>query len=133
MQEKNHVSNRHMTWWQKSWWVRKDNGPHLRTARGRRQAWRAATRSAREMGATKKPSVSLEKQKERDWGSGEEEKATRCTSCCTYLPIQLQQQQLSSSSSISSTMTAPNTIMKESHRRDCVSATRSRDWRFATQ
>ena len=49
MQEKNHVSNRHMTWWQKSWWVRIDNGPHLRTARGRRHAWRAATRAAREM------------------------------------------------------------------------------------
>ena len=52
MQEKNHVSSRHMTWWQKSWWVRIDNGPHLRTARGRRQAWRAATRAAREMRVT---------------------------------------------------------------------------------
>ena len=32
MQEKNHVSSRHMTWWQESWWVRRDNGQHLRTA-----------------------------------------------------------------------------------------------------
>ena len=38
-----------MTWWQRSWWVLVDNGPHLRTARGRRRAWRAATRAAREM------------------------------------------------------------------------------------
>ena len=52
MQERNHVSNRHMTWWQKSWCVRIDNGPHKRTARGRRQAWRAATRAAREMRVT---------------------------------------------------------------------------------
>ena len=48
MHEENHVSNRHMTWWQRSWWVRLDNGSHLRTARGRRRAWRAATRAARD-------------------------------------------------------------------------------------
>ena len=46
--EENDVSNRHMTWWRNAWWVRMDNGPHLRTARGRRRAWRAATRAARE-------------------------------------------------------------------------------------
>ena len=45
MQEKD-VSNRHMTWWKSAWWVRMDNGPHLRTARGRRQVWRAARRAA---------------------------------------------------------------------------------------
>ena len=64
----------------------------------------------------KKPSVSLEREKERDQGSGEKEKATRCTSCCTYPPTQLQQRQQSSNSSISSsgsTITALNTIMKE--------------------
>ena len=52
LHEESHMSNRHMTWWQKSWWVRIDNGPHLRTVRGRRRAWRAATRAAREMRAT---------------------------------------------------------------------------------
>ena len=46
--EESHVSNRHMTWWRNAWWVRMDNGPHLRTARGRRRVWRAATRAARE-------------------------------------------------------------------------------------
>ena len=31
--EESHVSDRHMTWWQNAWWVRVNNGPHLRTAR----------------------------------------------------------------------------------------------------
>ena len=48
MHEENDVSNRHMTWWRNAWWVRMDNDPHLRTARGRRRVWRAATRAARE-------------------------------------------------------------------------------------
>ena len=48
MHEENDVSNRHMTWWRDAWWVRMNNGPHLRTARGRRKVWRAATRAARE-------------------------------------------------------------------------------------
>ena len=46
--EENDVSNRHMTWWRNAWWVRMDNGPHLRTARDRRKVWRAATKAARE-------------------------------------------------------------------------------------
>ena len=37
-----------MTWWQKAWWIRVDNGPHLPTARGRRRTWRAATRAVQE-------------------------------------------------------------------------------------
>ena len=73
-QEKNHVSNRHMTWWQKSWWVRIDNGPHLRTARGRRQAWRAATRAAREMCVTEETqceSGEIERERLGKWRRGE--------------------------------------------------------------
>ena len=46
--DENHVSNRHMTWWQNAWWVRVNNGPHFRTAQGRRRAWRAATRAAQD-------------------------------------------------------------------------------------
>ena len=42
----NDVSKRHMTWWRSAWWIRVDNGPHLRTARGRRRTWRAARRAA---------------------------------------------------------------------------------------
>ena len=41
-----------MTWWRNAWWVRVDNGPHLRTARGRRKVWRAATRAAQEVRET---------------------------------------------------------------------------------
>ena len=37
MQEEHDVSNRHMTWWKNSWWVRMDSGPHLRTAREARR------------------------------------------------------------------------------------------------
>ena len=48
MQE-NDVSNRHMTWWKNTWWVRLDNGPHLRTARGRRRTWRAARQAAEQV------------------------------------------------------------------------------------
>ena len=54
MHEGGHVSNRHMTWWQNAWWVRVNNGPHLRTARDRRKVWRAATRAAQEVRETGK-------------------------------------------------------------------------------
>ena len=30
LREEHDVSNRHMTWWRGVWWVRVDNGPHLR-------------------------------------------------------------------------------------------------------
>ena len=46
LHEESHVSNRHMTWWQNAWWVRVNNGPHIRTARGRRRIWRAARQAA---------------------------------------------------------------------------------------
>ena len=49
LHEESHVSNRHMTWWHNAWWVRVDNGPHLRTARDRRRVWRAVTRAAQEV------------------------------------------------------------------------------------
>ena len=54
MHEESHVSNRHMTWWQNAWWVRVNNGPHLRTARHRRKVWRAPTRAAQEVRETGK-------------------------------------------------------------------------------
>ena len=50
--DESHVSNRHMTWWQNAWWVRVNNGPHLRTARDRRKVWRAAARAAQEVRET---------------------------------------------------------------------------------
>ena len=54
LHEESHVSNRHMTWWHNAWWVRVNNGPHLRTARDRRRVWRAATRAAQEVRDTGK-------------------------------------------------------------------------------
>ena len=49
----------------------------------------------------KKPIVNLERQKEKDWTSGEEKKPTRCTSSYIYFQTQLQQQQQSSNSNSS--------------------------------
>ena len=44
--EDSDVSNRHMTWWRKAWWIRIDDGSNMRSARGRRRVWRAARRAA---------------------------------------------------------------------------------------
>ena len=49
LHEKCHVSNRHMTWWHNAWWIRVDNGPHMRSARGRRRTWRAARQAAEQV------------------------------------------------------------------------------------
>ena len=46
MQEGSDVSNRHITWWKKAWWIRVNSGPHIRMARGGRRVWRAARRAA---------------------------------------------------------------------------------------
>ena len=44
-----HVTNRHVTWWHNAWWIRVDNGPHMRSARGRRRTWRAARQAAEQV------------------------------------------------------------------------------------
>ena len=80
MHEESHVSNRHMTWWQDAWWVRVNNGPHLRTARDRRKVWRAATRAAQEVRETGKVAG---RDRNRRKGRQKGQKATRCTLCCT--------------------------------------------------
>ena len=46
MYEDNDVSNRHMTWWKRAWWMRIDDGSSTRSPRGRRRVWRAAKRAA---------------------------------------------------------------------------------------
>ena len=46
LHEESHASDRYMTWWRNAWWVRVNNGPHMRTARGRRKIWRAARQAA---------------------------------------------------------------------------------------
>ena len=43
------MSNRHMTWWQNAWWVRVDNRPHMRSAKGRRRTWRAARQAVEQV------------------------------------------------------------------------------------
>ena len=39
--EANYVPKAHVVWWRKSWSIRFEDGPHLRTARVRRRLWRA--------------------------------------------------------------------------------------------
>ena len=90
--EENDVSNRHMTWWRDTWWVRVDNGPHLRTARGRRRVWRGATRPrgkrARQNGSQG------EKGRNGSKGQRGEKKATPYTLSFTFQPQQQLQQHL---------------------------------------
>ena len=38
-----------MTWWHNTWWIRVDNGPHMRSAKGRRRTWRAARQAAEQV------------------------------------------------------------------------------------
>ena len=53
MCEDRDVSNRHMSLVELSWWIRVDDGPTLRTAKGGRRTWRAATRAAADAGRAK--------------------------------------------------------------------------------
>ena len=46
MHEDRDVSNRHMTWWKRGWWIRIDDGSSMRSAKGRRRVWRAPRRAA---------------------------------------------------------------------------------------
>ena len=70
MHEESHVSNRHTTRWQNAWWVRVNNGPHLRTARDRRKVWRAATRAAQEVRETGK----VAEREREEWEKGKTER-----------------------------------------------------------
>ena len=93
--EECHVSHRHMTWWHNAWWIRVDNGPHMRSARGRRRVWRAARRAAEqardEDGAGEVQRLAEEAEWEK-WGrrqtDGQTDRLDRavrtlCTSYCT--------------------------------------------------
>ena len=86
LQEESHVSNRHMTWWHNAWWVRVNNGPHLRTARDRRRVWRAATRAAQEVRDTGKVAGG-EREK---WETGSKESNASNT---LHIVLHLSQQQ----------------------------------------
>ena len=82
MHEKNDVSDRHMTWWRDAWWVRMDNGPHLRTARGRRKVWREATRAAWE---TRETGRVAERERE-EWETGSKESNAKVLHVAFHFP-----------------------------------------------
>ena len=78
--EECHVSHRHLTWWHNAWWIRVDNGPHMRSARGRRRVWRAARRAAEqardEDGAGEVQRLAEEAEREK-WGRKRTDRQTR--------------------------------------------------------
>ena len=101
--EECHVSNRHMTWWHNAWWIRVDNGPHMRSARGRRRVWRAARRAAEqardEDGAGEVQRLAEEAEREK-WGRKQTDRQTRQGSENTlHIEQQPQPQQCGRSSS----------------------------------
>ena len=112
LHEESHVSNRHTTWWHNAWWVRVNNGPHLRTARDRRRVWRAATRAAQEVRETGKVAGG-----EREMGDGKKRKQhiahrlplSHCKHCNS-----------NTSGSSSSSDGALAVIFKTKTRRDCL-------------
>ena len=93
--EENDVSNRHMSWWKNARRTRVDSGPHMRTARGRRRIWRAATRAseqARDDNRVEETQSLAEEAEGEKWGRKERrERTTRQCSASTlhivlYLP-----------------------------------------------
>ena len=72
------MSNRHMTWWHNAWWIRVDNGPHMRSARGRRRTWRAARQAAEQVPRRKQGRRDLEgRKRETEKGRKEGRKAAQ--------------------------------------------------------
>ena len=49
LHEESHVSTRHLSWWKGAWWIRVNDGPHMRSARGRRRTWRASRQAAEQV------------------------------------------------------------------------------------
>ena len=70
LHEECHVSNRHMTWWHNAWWIRVDNGPHMRSAR------RAAEQARDEDGAGEAQRLAEEAEREK-WGRRQTDRQTR--------------------------------------------------------
>ena len=70
--EDNDVSNRHMTWWKRSRWIRNDDGSSMRSTRGRRSGRRA--RDGDGVGETQRQAEEAEGEK---WGRRKGERQTR--------------------------------------------------------
>ena len=93
-----HVSNRHMTW-HNAWWIRVDNGPHMRSARGRRRTWRAARQAAEQVrdgnwvGETRWEERERLKKGERGEETGQHRKSNEATLHLILHVSQQQQQQ----------------------------------------
>ena len=130
--EDSDVSNRHVTWWRKAWWIRIDDGSSMRSARGRRRVWRAARRAAEQARDGDRVEETQCLAEEAKWEKWEKRQTDRQTDsalkagyiwCCTchktqplwqqqqqQLKQQQQQQQAPSSSSSNKAM---NKMVKE--------------------
>ena len=72
LHEESHASDRYMTWWRNAWWVRVNNGPHMRTARGRRRIWRAARQAAEQACQEERAGEAQGREEREGWGARKE-------------------------------------------------------------
>ena len=84
-----HESNRHMTW-HNAWWIRVANGPHMRSARGRRRTRRAARQVAEQVRNGSWVGETREGAEEAETDNPDSATKARCTSCCTCRKTQVQ-------------------------------------------
>ena len=89
-----HVSNRYMTWWHNAWWIRVDNGAHMRSAKGRRRTWRAVRQAAEQVRDGNRVGETWREEKERlKKGERQEERQHRKSNATLHLILHVSQQQ----------------------------------------
>ena len=153
--ENSDVSNRHMTWWRKAWWIRIDDGSSMRSARGRRRVWRAARRAAeqaRDGDRVEETHCLAEEAKWEKWGKRQADRqctestlhlvlhlpqnatataTTQATATATAGPLQQQQQQQQQQSDEQDREGA--NFVQSSRQRDCAPSFVPWDWRSVAQ
>ena len=141
--EDSDVSNRHMTWWRKAWWIRIDDGSSMRSARGRRRVWRAARRAAEQARDGDRVEETQCLAEEAKWEKWEKRQTDRqCTESTLHLvlhlpqnatatategPLQQQQQQ-----SEEHDREGAN-LVQSGRQRDCAPPFAPWDWRSVAQ
>ena len=110
LHEECHVSNRHMTWWHNVWWIRVGNGPHMRSARGRRRVWRAARRAAeqaRDEDRAGEAQCIAEKAEGEKWERRQIDRQTRpCSESTLHLVLHLPQNATATATAVAPTAAA---------------------------
>ena len=80
--------------WQHAWWIRVDNGPHMRSVRGRRRTWRA-TEQVRDGNSVEESQNLAEKAVGKKWKREKDgqDRAVRTLCTSSFTCQQWQQQQ----------------------------------------